>query len=86
MADIRQFPNQNDSDSDENIEEDYCCPTCEMIDDFSFFLFDAENIDEIRAIVTDLVNEAKDLGYKQALINDALTKIEIVEEWDKEQD
>jgi hypothetical protein len=66
--------------------EEECCPTCKLVEDFTQFILGADSKEEVSELVNDLVGIAKEIGYKQALVDDINAKIDTLREFEDECD
>lgn len=62
-----------------NNEEECCkCETCDLIDEFFEYAISSDTPEELREILTGLVNEAKVIGYKDAIKADLNLKMKVL--------
>jgi len=67
-------------------EEPCECPTCDLAEKFMELILQSNTVDELEFFVRQLIDEATDLGFKEALVNDINRKIELLEVLDGERD
>jgi hypothetical protein len=60
---------------DENCE----CPFCDLINEFLQYSIEADTKDELKDILTGLANEARIVGFRDALEQDVRQKIAFLE-------
>jgi hypothetical protein len=66
--------------------EEECCPTCKLVSDFTNLILNADSKEEVGELVNDLVGISKEIGWKQALVDDINAKIDTLRELDDECD
>lgn len=81
MAKIYEFNNNQDNT---NETPEVCdCPQCEIIDDYTALLLEAEDADELREFLSWAVEDAVKLGIKRALIADVEHKMSILNDMEE---
>lgn len=71
MAKVYKF--QEDQETPE-----ICCPQCELVEDYTELLLDAENPDEVKQFLSWAIEDAVKLGIKRALVADIDHKMSIL--------
>jgi hypothetical protein len=62
-----------------NEEEQHSCPTCDLILEHMAYVMDAESTEELFDALSELVQDAKDLGLKEYLVHELNTKVALLD-------
>lgn len=73
MGEVFEFNSENDDQTCE-------CPTCGLVEEFIEYIVHAESKEQLEEVVRALVMEAKNEGWKEALIADVHMKMEILDD------
>lgn len=65
-------------------EEKCACEHCSVARDYTEFVMQAKNEDEVFNIIRGMFDEAHDTGYQQALYDDIQLKIQMMNQNDSE--
>lgn len=65
-------------------QDNFCCPQCALIEDYTELLLEAENRDELELFLSYAIDDAVKLGIKRALYADIENKTKILDEMDME--
>lgn len=73
MGDVFEFNKENE---DQNCD----CSICNLISEFLEYIIHAESKEQLEEVVRGLVMEAKNEGWKEALIADVNMKMELLDD------
>lgn len=72
MADIFKFQG-------EKVEDEYCCESCQITDDYLQIALKCNDENELRAVMRGLCEDAERIGYQNSLRQDIAVKTEILD-------
>lgn len=62
---------------------EFCCPQCELVENYTELLLDAESEEELKQFLSWAIEDAVKLGVKRALTADIENKMSILDDMDK---
>ena len=70
MDNVVEFPKEK--------SEECLCDSCQLTDEFLEYATYAETKEELKEVLRDLVEEAHNLGYRKAIMDDLDNKLELL--------
>lgn len=64
-------------------EEDCECPQCELVEGYTELILDAESVEELKHFLSLAIEDAVELGFKQALLADINHKVKVLDSFDE---